>query len=232
MPDEDHSKTIEKELCCALVECKEQYDIPVDVLREAVTNIPPVLLLPDFEANELLDLNAQASLLRASQGRWDEIENAEWGKFDRKERRSTQKLAAFLDADRLFPKQRPAEIDTRLAVYLIFRFEEILGKKLPFSRPTDGGSARGPAFKAVLYALLLAELRSGKQPKPNAAGLASIIETTRTKEFDDLMRLQGFEQTSTSAVKNGRSLAVTIALARKRAVDARRTWGKSVVPTN
>jgi hypothetical protein len=226
MPNKDNSRTIEKELCCALVECKEQYDIPVNVLREALTNIPPVLFLQDVESNELLDLNAQASLLRASQGRWGEIENAQWGQLDRKERRSAQKRAAFLDSDRLFAKQRPAEIDTRLALYLIFRFEEILGKKLPFSRPTDGGSARGPAFRAVFYALLLAELRSGKQAKPNAAGLASIIETTRTKEFYDLMRLQGFERTSGSAVQNGMSLALTVALARKRAVDARGTWGK------
>src|SRR5262245_64679304 len=111
MPDEDHSKTIEKELCCALVECNEQYDIPVDVLREGLTNIPSVLFLQDVESNELLDLNAEASLLRASQGRWDEIENSKWGQLDRKEQRSAQKLAAFLDSDRLFPKQRPAEID-------------------------------------------------------------------------------------------------------------------------
>jgi len=221
MSDEGPSKTIEKELFCALVECKEQYDIPVDVLREGLTNIPPVLFLHDVDSNGLLDLDVQASLLRASQGRWDGIENSEWRQLDKKERRSARKLAAFLDSDRLFPKQRPAEIDTRLALYLIFRFEEILGKGVPFSRPTDGGSARGPAFRAVFYALLLAELRSGKQAKPNAAGLASIIETTRTKEFDDLMRRQGFERTSASAVQHGVSLALTVALARKRTVNAR-----------
>jgi len=223
MPDEDHSKTIEKEFVCALVECKEEYDISVDVLREGLTNIPPVLFLQDVEANELLDLDAQASLQRASQGRWEDIENSSWKQLDKNERRSAQKLAAFLDTDRLFQRQRPAEIDTRLALYLIFRFEGILGKKIPFSR---GGSARGPAFRAVLYALLLAELRSGKPAKPNAAGLASIIETTRTKEFDDLMRQQGFERTSASAVQNGISLALTVALARKRTVDARGTWRK------
>ena len=193
----------------------------MDVLREGLTNIPPVLFLQDVESNELLDLGARASLLRASQGKWGEIESVQWEQLDRKERRSAQKLAAFLDSDRLFPKQRPAEIDTRLALYLIFWFEEILGKKVPFSRPTDGGSARGPAFRAVLYALLLAELRSGKQPKPNAAGLAGIIETTRTKEFDDLMRLQGFERTSASAVEHGVSLALTVGLARKSIVEAR-----------
>jgi hypothetical protein len=226
MSNESQSKAIEKELYCALVECEEQYDIPVDVLREALTNVPPVLFLSDVESNELLDLDAQASLPRARQGRWEETENAKWGQLDKKERRSAQKLAAFLDSDRSFPKQRPAEIDTRLALYLIFRFEEILGKKFPFSRPTDGGSARGPAFRAVLYALLLAELKSGKQPNRNAAELASIIETTRTKQFDDLMRLQGFERTSLNAVQNGVSLALTVAMARKRTVDLRGTRGK------
>jgi len=200
MSNENQSKAIEKELYCALVECKEQYDIPVNVLREALTNVTPVLFLPDVESNELLDPDAQASLLRTRQRRWEEIENAKWGQLDKKERRSAQKLAAFLDSDRSFPKQRPAEIDTRLALYLIFRFEEILGKKLPFSRPTVGGSARGPAFRAVLYALLLAELKIRQTPNRNAAGLASIIETTRTKQFDDLMRLQGFERTSLNAV--------------------------------
>jgi hypothetical protein len=226
MSNEDQSKVIEKEFCCALVECEEQYDIPVDVLRKALTNIPPVLFLPEVECNELLDFDARASLLRATQGRLGEAESAKWGQLDRKERRSAQKIPAFLDSDRLFPRQRPAEIDARLALYLVFRFEEILDKKIPFSRPTDGGSARGPAFRAVLFALFLAELKSGKDPKLNAAGLASIIETTRTKQFDDLMRLQGFKRTSANAVQNGVSLALTVAMARKRIVELRGTRTK------
>jgi hypothetical protein len=204
--------------------------------RKRLTNIPPFLLLPDEEANELLDLDTRAVLLRASQGRWGEVEKAQWKRLDRTERRSAQKLGDFLDSERTFPRQRPAEINTRLALYLIFAIEELLGKEFPFSRPTDGGTPKGPAFRAVLAAMALVQARvkpyAGKSHRPNKAGLASIVEITRTKEFDHLLRQQGFHRTSNDVLRHSRSIALTVALARRNIVEARKKRRKKRTPTN
>jgi hypothetical protein len=69
----------------------------------------------------------------------------------------------------------------------------------------------------VLAALILAQARvepkTTKSPKP--AGLASVIEITRTEEFDRLLRLQGLERTSAGVCNYGHSIVLTIGLARK-----------------
>ena len=227
MSNGDQAKTTEAKLRRALVECQTQYGISVEAAYKCLTNVPLALLLPDVEANELLDLDARASLLRLSQGRFSEPETAQWGQLDKKERRSAHKLAAFLDSARQFPRQRPSHINLPLALYLIFAFEALLGRNLPFSRPSSGGTPRGPAFTAVLAAIALTDARAepyrehADSPKLNRAGLADIIEITRTKEFDCLLRAQGFERTPASVLANGHSIALTIALARKRIVAAR-----------
>jgi hypothetical protein len=236
MSNKDQLRTLEAELCSALIECKRQYGVSPDELRKRLTSIPSFLLLPDVEANELLDLDARASLFQASQRKRGQVEKARWERLDRKERRSAQKLADFLDSERMFPRQRPAEINTRLALYLIFVFEELLGERFPFSRSTGGGTPKGPAFRAVLAAMALAQARAPpyahKSHKPNKAGLASIVEITRTKEFDQLLGQQGFRRTSNDVLGNSRSIALTVALARKRIVKARNRRRKKRVPTN
>jgi hypothetical protein len=231
----DRQKSIENDLRRALNRCVKQYGISFSEAWECLTNIPPVLLLPEVEANEYLDLGGQASLLRTSQGRFAESETVQWEQLDKKERRSAKKLAAFLDSKLSFPRQRPAEINIRLALYLIFAFEELLGGKLPFSRPSDGGLPRGPAFEAVRAALILAHVRvepkAIKSPKPNTAGLASIIEITRTEEFDHLLRVQGLERTSAGVRDYGHSIALTIGLARKNRLEPHRKRRKKRAPT-
>jgi hypothetical protein len=227
MPNEDQARTIEAKLRRALVECQKRYGISVEAACKCLTDVPPVLLLPNDEANELLDLDARASLLRFSQGRFSEAETAQWDQFDKKERRSAHKVAAFLDSERQFPRQRPSHINLRLALYLIFAFEALLDRKLPFSRPSSGGAPRGPAFTAVMAAIALTQARAesytehADSSKLNRAGLADIIEITRTKEFHCLLRAQGFDRTPASVLANGHSIALTIALARKRIVAAR-----------
>jgi hypothetical protein len=231
-----YPKSIDNDLRHALDRCVKQYGISFSEAWERLTDIPPVLLLPDVEANEGLDLGGQASLLRVSQGRFAESETVQWEQLDKKERRSAKKLAAFLDSKLSFPRQRPAEINVRLALYLIFALEELLGRKLPFSRSAVGGPPRGPAFKAVFAALILAQARvepkATKSPKPNTAGLASVVEITRTEEFDRLLREQGYERTSAGVRDYGHSIALTIGLARKNRIKAHRRRRKPRAPTN
>jgi hypothetical protein len=216
-----YAKSIDNDLRHALDRCVKQYGISFSEAWERLTDIPPVLLLPDSEAK--LDLGGQASLLRASQG---ESETVQWEQLNKKERRSAKKLAAFLDSKLSFPQQRPAEINIRLALYLIFTFEELLGGKLPFSRPADGGLPRGPAFEAVRAALIQAQARvepkATKSTKPNTVGLASLIKITRTEEFDLLLREQGYERTSAGVCDYGHSIALTIGLARRNRIAAHR----------
>ena len=137
----------------ALDKCKEKYGVAADEAWNRLTKIPSALLLPDAGANVVLDLNARAALLRVSQVQWQEVEAAHWKQLGKTERRSANKLAAFFDSERQFPRQRPNKINVRLVLYFIFVFEELLGRRFPFSRPASGGTPRGPAFDAVLAAM-------------------------------------------------------------------------------
>jgi hypothetical protein len=232
---QDRLQTIESDLSLALDKCSERYGISVDEARQRLTNVPLALLLQNDKADELLDLNARAGLLRVSQGKWGEPDAASWEQLDQKERRSANKLATYVGSERLFPRQRPSEINIRLALYLVFALEELLGGKLPFSRPPDGGIPGGPAFETVLAAMALVQARAepyaGTPSRPNKAGLANIVEITRTEEFDRLLLQQGFERTPHDVLWHGNAIALTVALVRKRMV-AERKKRKKTIPTN
>jgi len=235
MSCQDSLQTLESDLCRALDECHVQYGISIDEARNRLTNVPQALILPDDKADELLNLDL-AGLLRVSQGKpGGEVGPASWEQLNKKERRSAKKLAAYIGSARLFPRQRPSEINIPLALYLVFALEELFEKKLPLSRPASGGTPRGPAFRAVLAAMALAQARAepyaGKPRRPSNVGLASIIEITKTNEFDHLLRQQGFERTSGCVFWHGNSIALTVALARKRIVDARKARRKKLAPT-
>ena len=216
----------------ALDKCKEKYGVAADEAWNRLTKIPSALLLPDAGANVVLDLNARAALLRVSKIQWQEVETAHWKQLGKLERRSANKLAAFFDSERQFPRQRPYKINVRLALYFIFVFEELLGQRFPFSRPPSGGTPRGPAFEAVLAAMDFAHARSepwANQTKPSklkGAGVASIVEIRRSKPFDKLLRQQGFRRTPLDVLEYGYSIALTVALARKQIVAARKKRSK------
>src|SRR5262245_18433764 len=95
----------------------------------------------------VIEPDAKAMLLRTQQKRWGDIVGARWGDLSKPEKRSSNKLARFLGSGRTFIKQRPAQVDYGLAIFLIFTFEKLLGHpKIPISRSWRGGPPRGPAF--------------------------------------------------------------------------------------
>jgi hypothetical protein len=177
-------------------------------------------------------LNARAALLRVSQVQWQEVETAHWKQLGKTERRSANKLAAFFDSERQFPRQRPNKINVRLVLYFIFVFEELLGRRFPFSRPASGRAPQGPAFDAVLAAMAFTHARiepwenQTRPSKLKGVGIASIVEITRSKPFDKLLRRQRFRRTPHDVLWYGDAIALTVALARKQIVAARKKRSK------
>jgi hypothetical protein len=228
-------------------------DLPPLQLLVPATSLPPN---PSLAAAAVLnpilsDRDAQASLLLAEQklGPYianaqcaqqkapPDIENARWTDLTKAEKRAAAKLADFLGKGRSFRRQRPSGIDYPLALYLIFTLEELLGRKAPYSRsPSDdhlNGYPSGPAFDALLAALHLAQwrkaIRAGHPAKsalPSGQAVESIIKVTRSKEFDNLMNLQGLTRAPEYAVACARMLAHVIGLARSRG------WSKRVQGTD
>jgi hypothetical protein len=206
---------------------------------DLITKLPPILLLqrgdivdPQLSMQTRLTPDAKATLLRAWQGRWGQgqIETARWDQLDKKERRAAKKFAALLDKQQFFPRQRPNEIDYRIALYLIFTLEGLLGKRLPVSRPTTGGSPRGPAFEALRISIGLAQWRLFGAPfnppdiyVPKPEALVDLIRLTKPPGFDELMRQQGLSRTPECVISAGETLALTVAHARQLRVERRKT---------
>jgi hypothetical protein len=227
---------LETELRHALARCQKEYDTSAEEAFARLSDIPTLLLVvPGFPPDpvsisdpQVVDNDGQAALLRAEQKRWGDIEGVQWDDLTKAEKRAAAKLANFLGKGRSFRRQRPSEIDYPLALYLIFTLEDLLGRKVPYSRPLLGGSPRGPAFDALLAALHLTQwrkaIRAGrpaKSARPSRQALESIIKVTRSKHFDNLLQIQWLTRNPANSVGSARTLAHTIGLARNKGPSKR-----------
>jgi len=221
---------LETNLHRAVERCEKKYGIPATQLFQRLTELKA--LRPNAWEDDdgrlmlrILDPDTLALLLRVQQkNRLDKIGNSLWKDLTKREKRAAPKLGGFFGSNRSFPRQRPTKIDVKLALYLIFVIEKIIGRRFPFSRSATGDHdpPRGPAFDALLAALALAqrqaELSAGatKKPAPNRTALENIVKIVRTRIFDNLLESQGFDRSSSGILANGDTIALTISLARKR----------------
>ena len=221
--------------------CERRYNISASEAFERLTKVPAILLLsrgdivdPQLSMQARLTSDAKATLLRAWQKNWGQIATARWDQLDKKERRSAKKFTALLDKQQFFPRQRPSKIDYRVALYLMFTFESLIGSKFPFSRPASGGNARGPAFEALRISIGLAQWRLCGSPfktpehfVPKPEALADFVRVTRTQSFRNLMRQRGLSRTPECVISSGEVFALTVADARKKMRTGRRKPLKS-----
>jgi hypothetical protein len=135
-----------------------------------------------------------------------------------------------------FPQQRPAKIHYRVALYLLLAFEELLGRRLPFSRQFIGGLPGGAAFEALLAAIAIAQLRISVRSEgplaadPKPAAVRSLIEVTRSKAFNELLGAQGLDRSPLNALWNSHVLALTVGMARSREQKTRQAQTRKVRP--
>jgi hypothetical protein len=180
---------LEADLHVALTKCATRYGIDAEKAFTVLTDLPKLLLSPVAPVTDVMQgvikPDVKAMLLRTQQKRWGEIEGARWGDLSKAEKRSSNKLAGFLGSGRTFIKQRPAQIDYGLAIFLIFTLEKLLGcPKIPISRSWRGGPPHGPAFKALLISLNLAQCRAAMR---NAVAL-SLPADVAPRALEEIVR--------------------------------------------
>jgi hypothetical protein len=219
---------LEGDLRTALAKCEAKYKINADHAFAALTNIPERLLsplkpLPEIWRQTIIDADAKAMLLRMDKNRWGQIENARWEDLSKAEKRSAMALAGFLGSGRTFIKQRPAEIDYGLAMFLIFTLEELLGRKVPFSRRFQDRLPCGPAFGALLASLKLAHCRATlRQPERSLPtnveprALEEILRVTNRPALDQNLHRHGLRRSSACVAAEVHTLLLILGMSRKR----------------
>jgi hypothetical protein len=133
---------------------------------------------------------------------------------------------------------QPRKISYYLALYLIFVFKDILGGKLPFSRPNpdygrpkSGSGPHGPAFEAIAAALEVAQWRLQYRVvaplgyRLGRSALASLIEVTRDQTFEHYQDPAHF-------ISGAASITLMVEQARKKRVVSARTRKKKNNPAD
>ena len=161
--------------------------------------------------------------------------DATWRALSRSERKRAKRMWTWaMDAGfGATPQGRPPKIDAALVAYCSRVVAEGCGQsRFQFSRPPDGGTPRGPMWRALMAALPLAGAFLGRVDSApvsqlwnygnRAEAVADILLVGRSNEFQMSCRQLGIGETANDVAEHPAKFRLAIARARARRNRARR----------
>jgi hypothetical protein len=140
----------------SLEKCWVHYGLDPNRAYERLTSIPRIFFLPSGRIENEPDLmqtyvepDDKAKWFMADRKRYSEIESAKWECLTKGEKRSASSLTGKFGKDQIFQRQGKSTVDVKLALFLLFTFEEML-EQTPWSKTKTSAVTNGHILKLVV----------------------------------------------------------------------------------